>query len=75
MAWAEAALEEMGLAQIWVRRGQGAEEGTDEGAAADAHAAAQTGAAHAAPAVATERPARIARTPAQDEAPPAVARS
>ncbi|NIF45915.1 uracil-DNA glycosylase, partial [Burkholderia sp. Tr-862] len=25
MAWAEAALEEMGLAQIWVRRGQRAE--------------------------------------------------
>jgi len=25
MAWAEAALEEMGLAQIWVRRGQRAQ--------------------------------------------------
>ncbi|VWC91068.1 DNA polymerase [Burkholderia lata] len=70
MAWAEAALEEMGLAQIWVRRGQSADEGVDERAAAEAPAA-----AHAAPAVATERPARIARTPVQDEAPPAVARS
>ncbi|VWB58610.1 uracil-DNA glycosylase [Burkholderia lata] len=75
MAWAEAALEEMGLAQIWVRRGQSADEGVDERAAAEAPAAAQTGAAHAAPAVATERPARIARTPVQDEAPPTVARS
>ena len=37
MAWAEAALEEMGLAQIWVRRGQGAVAGTDEGATAEAH--------------------------------------
>ena len=74
MAWAEAALEEMGLAQIWVRRGQSANEGAGEGAATDAHAAAQTGAADAAPAVATERPARTARTPAQDDVPPAVAR-
>ncbi|WP_423392596.1 uracil-DNA glycosylase family protein [Burkholderia sp. LMG 21824] len=74
MAWAEAALEEMGLAQIWVRRGQSANEGADEGAAIDAHAAAQTGAADAAPAVASERPARTARTPVQDDAPPAVAR-
>ncbi|WP_423371194.1 uracil-DNA glycosylase family protein [Burkholderia sp. LMG 32019] len=70
MAWAEAALEEMGLAQIWVRRGQGADEGT----AAEAPAAAQTGAV-AAPAVVAERPARTARTPVQDEAPPAVARN
>ncbi|AFQ47826.1 uracil-DNA glycosylase [Burkholderia cepacia] len=36
MAWAEAALEEMGLAQIWVRRGQRAE----PGAVAEAPAAA-----------------------------------
>ncbi|MBN3836221.1 uracil-DNA glycosylase [Burkholderia sp. Ac-20344] len=74
MAWAEAALEEMGLAQIWVRRGQRADEGAGEGVAAEAPAAAQTGAADAAPAVATERPARTVRTPVQDEAPPAVAR-
>lgn len=71
MAWAEAALEEMGLAQIWVRRGQRA----DEGAAAEAPAAAQSGAVDAVPAVATERPARTARTPVRDEAPPAVASS
>ncbi|WP_321966679.1 uracil-DNA glycosylase [Burkholderia cepacia] len=76
MAWAEAALEEMGLAQIWVRRGQGANEGADAGTAVEAPAAAQTGAENAAPAVvATERPARTARTPVQDEATPAVARS
>ncbi|MCA8255732.1 uracil-DNA glycosylase [Burkholderia sp. AU31624] len=75
MAWAEAALEEMGLAQIWVRRGQGAGEGTDEGAAAEAHAAAQTGAVDAAPAAATGRPARTARPPVQGDASPAVARS
>ncbi|NIF14616.1 uracil-DNA glycosylase, partial [Burkholderia sp. Ax-1735] len=74
MAWAEAALEEMGLAQIWVRRGQSADEGTAEGAAAEAHTAAQTGAVDATPAVATERPARTARTPVQGDAPPAVAR-
>ncbi|MCA7885213.1 uracil-DNA glycosylase [Burkholderia contaminans] len=71
MAWAEAALEEMGLAQIWVRRGQGA----DEGAAAETPVATQTGAVDAAPAVTTERPARTVRTPAQDEAPAAVSRS
>ncbi|VWC26623.1 DNA polymerase [Burkholderia lata] len=75
MAWTEAALEEMGLAQIWVRRGQSADEGADAGAAAEARAAAQTDTADAAPAVATERPARTARTSVQDEAPPAVARS
>ncbi|HDR9482705.1 TPA: uracil-DNA glycosylase [Burkholderia aenigmatica] len=75
MAWAEAALEEIGLAQIWVRRGQSADAGTDEGAAAEAPAAAQTGMAEAAPAAAIERPARTARAPVQDEAPPAVARS
>ncbi|MDN7931964.1 uracil-DNA glycosylase family protein [Burkholderia metallica] len=73
MAWAEAALEEMGLAQIWVRRGQRAEEG--EGAAAAAPAAARTGMADAAPDVATERAARTARTPVQDQSPPAVVRS
>ncbi|HDR9696612.1 TPA: uracil-DNA glycosylase, partial [Burkholderia aenigmatica] len=56
MAWAEAALEEIGLAQIWVRRGQSADAGTDEGAAAEAPAAAQTGMAEAAPAAAIERP-------------------
>ncbi|CAB3754678.1 uracil-DNA glycosylase [Burkholderia puraquae] len=75
MAWAEAALEEMGLAQIWVRRGQRADEGADEGAAAEAPAAAQTGAADDAPAVTTERPAHTVRTPVQGEAPTAVARS
>ncbi|VWD14486.1 uracil-DNA glycosylase [Burkholderia lata] len=75
MAWAEAALEEMGLAQIWVRRGQSADEGEGEGAAAEVHAAAQTGTADAAPAVAAERPVRTARTPVQGEASPAVARS
>jgi uracil-DNA glycosylase len=69
MAWAEAALEEMGLAQIWVRRGQRA----DEGAAAEAPALVQTGEADTAPAVAIERPARTAPTPVQDEVPPAVA--
>ncbi|VWC17701.1 DNA polymerase [Burkholderia lata] len=69
MAWAEAALEEMGLAQIWVRRGQSA----DDGAAAEAPAVAQAGAADIAPAVAIERPARTARPPVQDDAPPAVA--
>ncbi|KER67345.1 DNA polymerase [Burkholderia cepacia] len=75
MAWAEAALEEIGLAQIWVRRGQSADAGTDEGTTAEAPAAAQTGMAEAAPAAAIERPARTLRAPAQDEAPPAVARS
>ncbi|VWD33684.1 DNA polymerase [Burkholderia lata] len=75
MAWAEAALEEMGLAQIWVRRGQSAAEGADGGAAAEAHAAAQTNTADAAPAVATERPARTVRTPVPSDAPPAVERS
>ncbi|PRH49922.1 uracil-DNA glycosylase [Burkholderia multivorans] len=43
MAWAEAALEEMGLAQIWVRRGQRA----SGGAADDAAVAAQSEAAGA----------------------------
>ncbi|MEN2475737.1 uracil-DNA glycosylase [Burkholderia sp. GS2Y] len=71
MAWAEAALEEMGLAQIWVRRGQRA----DEGAAVDAPAAAQTGAVGDTSVVAADRPARAARTPSQDDAPPSVVRA
>ncbi|UXU86641.1 uracil-DNA glycosylase [Burkholderia sp. S-53] len=71
MAWAEASLEEMGLAQIWVRRGQRA----DEGAAADAPAVAQTAAADDASAVAADRPVRAVRAPVQNEAPPAVARA
>ncbi|WP_175819574.1 uracil-DNA glycosylase [Burkholderia sp. BCC0419] len=69
MAWAEAALEELGLAQIWVRRGQRA----DEGAAAVAPAVAQTAAADDGSAVAADRPVRAARAPVQDDAPPAVA--
>ncbi|WP_217589396.1 uracil-DNA glycosylase [Burkholderia sp. GbtcB21] len=71
MAWAEAVLEEMGLAQIWVRRGQRA----DEGAAADAAAVAQTGAADDVSVVAADRPARAVRAPVQDDAPPAVVRA
>ncbi|HIE4838135.1 TPA: uracil-DNA glycosylase, partial [Burkholderia multivorans] len=43
MAWAEAALEEMGLAQIWVRRGQRA----SGSAAGDGAVAAQSEAAGA----------------------------
>ncbi|MDF3086171.1 uracil-DNA glycosylase [Burkholderia sola] len=70
MAWAEAALEELGLAQIWVRRGQRA----DEGAAADAPAIAHTAATDDDPAVAADRPVRAARAPMQDGAPTAVAR-
>ncbi|HEF5871885.1 TPA: uracil-DNA glycosylase [Burkholderia cenocepacia] len=70
MAWAEAALEELGLAQIWVRRGQRA----DEGAAAEAPAVAQTAAAGDGPVVAAERPGRAARAPVQDDAPAPVAR-
>ncbi|KAG8153970.1 uracil-DNA glycosylase [Burkholderia catarinensis] len=68
MAWAEAALEEMGLAQIWVRRGQRA----DEGAAAEVPAAAQVGAADSASAIAADRPARAARVPVRDEVPQAI---
>ncbi|WP_175947442.1 uracil-DNA glycosylase [Burkholderia pyrrocinia] len=71
MAWAEAALEEMGLAQIWVRRGQRA----DEGAAAEAPAVAQTGTADDVSAAAADRPARAVRAPVQDDAPPAAARA
>ncbi|MBY4829064.1 uracil-DNA glycosylase [Burkholderia dolosa] len=48
MAWAEAALEEMGLAQIWVRRGQR----TQGGAAAGVTDAASDGAAERVSAVA-----------------------
>ncbi|KVH62048.1 DNA polymerase [Burkholderia sp. MSMB1072] len=70
MAWAEAALEELGLAQIWVRRGQRA----GEGAAADARAVAPTAAADDGPVVAADRPTRAARAPGQDDAPAAVAR-
>ncbi|WP_175977365.1 uracil-DNA glycosylase [Burkholderia sp. BCC1047] len=70
MAWGEAALEELGLAQIWVRRGQRA----DEGAAADAPAVAQTAATDDGSAVAADRPVRAARAPVQDDAPTAVAR-
>ncbi|MDN7427882.1 uracil-DNA glycosylase [Burkholderia sp. AU16741] len=70
MAWAESALEELGLAQIWVRRGQRA----DEGAAADAPAVAQTAATVDGSAVAADRPVRAARAPAQDDAPTTVAR-
>ena len=72
MAWAEAALEEMGLARIWVRRGQRA----DEGAAAEAPAVAQTGTADdVSAAAAADQPARAVRAPVQDDAPPAAARA
>ncbi|SOT39644.1 uracil-DNA glycosylase [Burkholderia cenocepacia] len=70
MAWAEAALEELGLAQIWVRRGQRA----DEGAAAEAPAVAPTAAADDGSAVAVERPVRAAHAPVQGDAPTAVPR-
>ncbi|WP_175904313.1 uracil-DNA glycosylase [Burkholderia seminalis] len=70
MAWAEAALEELGLAQIWVRRGQRA----DDGAAGEAPGVAQAGADDGVPAVAAERPGRTARPPVRDDAPPAAAR-
>ncbi|WP_175881178.1 uracil-DNA glycosylase [Burkholderia sp. BCC0044] len=66
MAWGEAALEELGLAQIWVRRGQRAEEGV----ATDAQPAATDDGS----VVAAERPGRAARAPVQDDAPAAVAR-
>ncbi|WP_321792234.1 uracil-DNA glycosylase [Burkholderia pyrrocinia] len=71
MAWAEAVLEEMGLAQIWVRRGQRA----DEVAAAETPAIAQTGAVGDVSAVAADRPARAMRVPVQDDAPSAVVRA
>ncbi|MPV55541.1 uracil-DNA glycosylase [Burkholderia sp. HI2761] len=66
MAWAEAALEELGLAQIWVRRGQRADD--------DAAAVAQTAAADDGSVVAADRPVRAARAPVQDAAPAGVAR-
>ncbi|MBR8253930.1 uracil-DNA glycosylase [Burkholderia ambifaria] len=85
MAWAEAALEEMGLAQIWVRRGQrgqSAEAGETPAAASggggDASAvAAATGAADAvgasgASGAAKPRPAAqpTARVVSRDDTPP-----
>lgn len=71
MAWAEAALEEMGLAQIWVRRGQRAESG--EAGAARGVPAASPGAADAVPAVAAATVAATPRPAAQprDTQPPA----
>ncbi|MFP3502173.1 uracil-DNA glycosylase family protein [Burkholderia sp. SIMBA_062] len=65
MAWAEAALEEMGLAQIWVRRGQRA-----ESAEAGETPAAASGAADDASAVAVATDAAKPR-PAHDTQPPA----
>ncbi|RKU02934.1 uracil-DNA glycosylase [Burkholderia sp. Nafp2/4-1b] len=59
MAWAEAALEEMGLAQVWVRRGQHAQGG--EAGGANAAPAAGSGVADDVPAVAA---ATVAATPA-----------
>ncbi|GBH24442.1 uracil-DNA glycosylase [Burkholderia vietnamiensis] len=59
MAWAEAALEEMGLAQIWVRRGQGRQ----GSAAGDAVAGAMDDAAAATTAAADV--AQAAASPAQ----------
>ena len=82
MAWAEAALEEMGLAQIWVRRGQRAESAeagetpaAASGAADDASAvAAATGVTDAAkprpaaqPPHGTQPPARVVP---RDDTPP-----
>ncbi|RQR25657.1 MULTISPECIES: uracil-DNA glycosylase [unclassified Burkholderia] len=52
MAWAEAALEEMGLAQIWVRRGQRAESAEEDAAPAAASGAADDVSAVAAATVA-----------------------
>ncbi|HDR8974142.1 uracil-DNA glycosylase [Burkholderia vietnamiensis] len=61
MAWAEAALEEMGLAQIWVRRGQGRQ----GSAAGDAVAGAMDDAAAATTATtATAVPADVAQAAA-----------
>ncbi|WP_176047356.1 uracil-DNA glycosylase [Burkholderia sp. BCC1644] len=71
MAWAEAALEELGLAQIWVRRGQRA----DEGAAAEAPVVTQAGAADGAAAGVDDRQARPARKPVQDDTPAAEVRA
>ncbi|WP_322085848.1 uracil-DNA glycosylase [Burkholderia sp. BCC1999] len=71
MAWAEAALEELGLAQIWVRRGQRA----DESAAAEAPVVAQAGAADSAAAGVDDPQARPARKPVQDDRPAAEVRA
>ncbi|KUY53800.1 uracil-DNA glycosylase [Burkholderia sp. RF2-non_BP3] len=69
MAWAEAALEEMGLAQIWVRRGQRAE-GDEAGAtpAAASGAGGEVSAVATATVAATPRP--VAEQP-RDTPPPA----
>ena len=73
MAWAEAALEEMGLAQIWVRAGR---RGCRHGRGRDSQRTPPRKPVRwTPPAVATGRPARTARTPVQDDAPPAAARS
>ncbi|WP_175752006.1 uracil-DNA glycosylase [Burkholderia ambifaria] len=69
MAWAEAALEEMGLAQIWVRRGQ-----RGQSAEAGETPAAASGAADDASAVAAATGAakpRSAMQPPHDTQPPA----
>ena len=68
MAWAEAALEEMGLAQIWVRRGQRAE-GSVAGAAPDA----ASGAANEMSAVASATVAAPPRQPHDTPSPAAPA--
>ncbi|KUY74438.1 uracil-DNA glycosylase family protein [Burkholderia sp. RF4-BP95] len=69
MAWAEAALEEMGLAQIWVRRGQRAE-GDEAGATPTAASGAggEVSAVATATVAATPRP--VAEQP-RDTQPPA----
>ncbi|WP_448168992.1 uracil-DNA glycosylase family protein [Burkholderia ambifaria] len=69
MAWAEAALEEMGLAQIWVRRGQRAESAEAGGTPAAASGAADDTSAVAA-ATDAAKP-RSATQPPQDTQPPA----
>ncbi|KWH13285.1 DNA polymerase [Burkholderia territorii] len=77
MAWAEAALEEMGLAQIWVRRGQREqreEAGAAPAAASDAHAVATATVAATPGTIAEQR--RDAQPPAtrasaRDDTPPA----
>ncbi|WP_175743119.1 uracil-DNA glycosylase [Burkholderia ambifaria] len=69
MAWAEAALEEMGLAQIWVRRGQRAESAEAGGTLA---AASGGGGDASAVAVATDAATpRSAAQPPHDAQPPA----
>ncbi|WP_322023514.1 uracil-DNA glycosylase [Burkholderia sp. BCC1977] len=69
MAWAEAALEEMGLAQIWVRRGQPVERGEAGEAPAAASGAADDVSAVAAATVAATP--RAAAEPPRDTQPPA----